>query len=471
MVDAAPTNRFERLRLVLVALSVLLPPVVLRVHLLGTVDRGAAMPLDDLAGFIADFGVSGLVGILLLLALRLSAGLGLCVLALWIAVNLVAYESIHALDALPSFRDAGYLTDATFLQGSGWGALSSGLALWVALASLGLGWAGRKAAVAVPYLLAAVVVSGLVLGLHSGLAWSPAVADWRQTHALLHNWTGAVAGPPPVPADTDLAAVASGLAADLSGEPRIGARPSAPNVLLVLVESISGAYLSTTAEAHGRSPRPSMPRLDAFAREHTTYATFLTHQINTNRGVYAALCGDLPKLLPGTPKMSALAATGRDGCLPQILRDAGYRTIYLQAAPLAFMLKDQFLPRIGFDRVLGAGSFPEARARSAWGVDDGTFFEAATRLLRQLQQQVELHQERRPWFTTLLTVGTHHPYLVPADFAPNMEDDFERAVAYADQEIARFLEAITRMGVLEDTLVLVSSDESRGLRGEADPIR
>ena len=344
MVDAAPTTRFERLRLVLVALSVLLPPVVLRVHLLGTADRGAAMPLDDLAGFIADFGVSGLVGVLLLLALRLSAGLGLCVLALWIAVNLVAYESIHALDALPSFRDAGYLTDATFLQGSGWGALRSGLALWVALASLGLGWAGRKAAVTGPYLIAAVVVCGLVLGLHSGLAWSPAVADWRQTHALLHNWTGAVAGPPPVPADTDLAAVASGLAADLSGEPRIGARPSAPNVLLVLVESISGAYLSTTAEAHGRSPRPSMPRLDAFAREHTAYATFLTHQINTNRGVYAALCGDLPKLLPGTPRCppwrppdetaasprsSGTRATERSICrrlpLPSCSRTSSYR--------------------------------------------------------------------------------------------------------------------------------------------------
>jgi hypothetical protein len=459
-----PRDRRAALRQGLVAGAVLLPAIAARIQLLAAGERGAATLADDLGGVLADLGMSALVYVVVLLALRLSAVLGLATLVLWIATNLIASESVRALDALPSFRDAGYLMDTTFLQGSSWGALSSGMAAWVGVASVCLCWAGRRATASGGLLLAGVFTSGLVLSLHGNLTWNSAAADWRQTHALLHNWTQASGVPTPVPTNRDLTRVASDLSADLSGRLVIGARPDTPNVLLILIESISGAYVETAAAAHARDPWPPMPQLDAFAKQHTTYATFLTHQINTNRGLYAVLCGDLPKLLPGTPKMSALAASGRDGCLPQLLAHAGYRTAYLQAAPLAFMLKDQFLPRIGFDQVEGAASFERAHFRNAWGVDDRTLFEGALRLLG------ELDRGAKPWFATVLTVGTHHPYLVPEDFSPHNQGDFYHAVAYADREVARFLEAITRIGVLDDTLVLVSSDESRGLPGEPDPI-
>ena len=44
-------------------------------------------------------------------------------------------------------------------------------------------------------------------------------------------------------------------------------------------------------------------------------------------------------------------------CLPAALAEAGYATVYLQAAPLTFMLKDKFMPRIGFERVARRGVF------------------------------------------------------------------------------------------------------------------
>ena len=244
----------------------------------------------------------------------------------------------------------------------------------------------------------------------------------------------------------------------------VGVPTGTPNVLLVLVESVSAAYLPSLSLAHRQQSGPSMLELDAFARRHRSFSTFVTHQVNTNRGLYAALCGDLPKLLPGTPKMSVHAATGLTTCLPRLLQDAGYHTAYLQAAPLAFMLKDQFLPRIGFQEVRGDLSFAEAAARSAWGVDDATLFRAGLALVRRLRAR------DGPWFATLLTVGTHHPYLVPDEFEPDQADDFERALAYADLEVGRLLKSLEAMGVLEDTLVLVSSDESRGRRDAGDTL-
>lgn len=444
-------------------MAVLLPPVLLRLRLL--LDTGAAIGPADAAGWLADLGVSGLVLAVVLVCLRAGSWLGLAAVTAWIAANLVSYESIRALDALPSFRDASYLADPTFVAGSGLGALSGGIAPWTLGGALVFAWLGRRAKAGPRTVLWTLAAGALLLGLHARLAWRPDLADWRQTHALLQNVVDAAEVPPAPPQTPDLETVTADLAANLDGAPTIGTRPGAANVLLVLIESMSGAYLPSLAAAHGREAAPSsMPRLDAFARRHLAFPTFVVHQVNTNRGLYAALCGDLPKLLPGTPKMSAHAARGIDTCLPALLRDAGYHTAYLQAAPLAFMLKDQFMPRIGFEEVFGAGSFETARARSAWGVDDGTLLERGVELVSQLRRA------GGPWFATMLTVGTHHPYLVPPGFEPRTDDDFERAVAYADFEVARFLDALEAMGVLEDTLVLVTSDESRGLRGAGDPL-
>ncbi|MEE2673459.1 MAG: LTA synthase family protein [Myxococcota bacterium] len=449
-----------RLRLACLVIAVLLPAWLLRTVLLSRVASGRLAFPGDAAGFIADLGLAAIVSALVFTLLRRSRAAGSMIVLVWLVVQLISYESVRALDALPSLRDAGYLTDATFVLGSGlqlfapgWPLVAIGLSLWLC-------WVGRLAR-ATPKQVAVVFVSGaLFLGLHTAIGWSPDIADWRQTHALLHDWAGA----PESPSATVPAAIASDLALDLSGERAMAAPLGTPNVLLVLVESASAAYLPSLARVHGQEAKPRMPELDAFALRHRSFSTFVTHQVNTNRGLYAALCGDLPKLLPGTPKMSVHAATGLTTCLPRLLRDAGYYTAYLQAAPLAFMLKDQFLPRIGFQEVRGDLSFAAAAARSAWGVDDATLFRAGLALVRRLRAA------EGPWFATLLSVGTHHPYLVPATFEPERENDFTRAILYADREVGRLLAALEAMGVFEDTLVLVSSDESRGRRDSGDAL-
>lgn len=453
-------NLAERLRLACLLTAVLLPAWLLRAVLLLRAAGGQVASPYDAVGFIADLGLAAIVSGLVLAVLRRSRAGGLAIVFVWLVIQLISYESVRSLDALPSFRDAGYLADATFLLGSGLQLFSPGWPLVATILSLCLAWAGRLAYATSKQVAAGFVSGALLLGLHASIGWNPDLADWRQTHALLHDWAdtrGSLSA-------ASSAAIASDLAVDLSGEREVGVPSGTPNVLLVLVESVSAAYLPSLSLAHRQQSGPSMLELDAFARRHRSFSTFVTHQVNTNRGLYAALCGDLPKLLPGTPKMSVHAATGLTTCLPRLLQDAGYHTAYLQAAPLGFMLKDQFLPRIGFQEVRGDLSFAEAAARSAWGVDDATLFRAGLALVRRLRAR------EGPWFATLLTVGTHHPYLVPDEFEPDRADDFERALAYADLEVGRLLKSLEAMGVLEDTLVLVSSDESRGRRDADDTL-
>jgi hypothetical protein len=62
----------------------------------------------------------------------------------------------------------------------------------------------------------------------------------------------------------------------------------------------------------------------------------------------------------------------------------------------------------------------------------------------------------------LLTVGTHHPFNAPEDF----QSDYELgsggwAMDYLDHAIGFFLQELGDRGLLTDTLVLITSDESR----------
>jgi hypothetical protein len=460
-----------RVRYALALVSVCAGPFAFRAA--SICDRSGGLALWDLRGFLSDAAVA-LLALAILLAVSLASRLlAVLLVSIWTLLQYANYETVRVLGSLASSLDAGFLVDPTFLIGSATTLSRPLLLAGVLAASAALAWGGLRGA-SVRRALGSGVAAAVLLGAHSAWPWLDDVAAWRQTHfiqrdarlailARLGRDAPALDFPDPPAAMLDRV---PGLAADLSGTPAVPPEGRGRNVLLVVLESVSGAYLPSLAAWHGESSTTaSMPALDAIARANLGYSTFFTHQRKTNRGIYAILCGELPNLMPGLPKMSDAAQAGWRTCLPEVLRDAGYQTAYLQAAPLAFMLKDQFMPKIGFDRVHGHDWFQSHYARSAWGVDDRAFLEQSLRLIEALEAG------GNPWFLTLLTVGTHHPYVVPPDFRTDLRAEGARSLAYLDLAIGDFARRIEELGILDDTLVLITSDESAGIWTDVGAVR
>lgn len=439
--------------------AALLAPWAFRALSLSALEEGAV--LGDARGFAADAGVALIVLGVCWLVARASRWLALALLLLLSIGYYANTETIAALGTVASPLDLAFLTDPTFVGGSG---VAIGhpwilAAVLVGVAVLGhFGLARRAAGDA----LLAIAAGGLVIGALSLPEPSRELTTWRQVNAVAHNaeWI----------ARRDSAERGAGYASSaraiFEADPSQVADLDAPlaftvdgrrkNVLLVILESVSGSYLPTATAAHGREPVNRMPNLDgAFARN-IGYATFFTHNRRTNRGLYSLLCGEMPRLTAGMPKMTVAATRPWQRCLPEILRDEGYRTVYLQSAPLAFMLKDRFMPVAGFDETLGHDWFEDGYLRTLWGVDDMTFFEQAVRKIEELRGSGE------PWFLTLLTVGSHHPFVIPESFEAPFQTKFRRAFAYLDVSVGKFLRAIERSGLRDDTLVIFTTDESAG---------
>ncbi|MFC2992559.1 LTA synthase family protein [Halomonas tibetensis] len=445
----------------LLGLALLVSPLFWR--LLSLQERSLNGQWQDASGLAGDIAVT-LVTLAALLWLRhwrpwLAAlgGLG------WVALHIVNYEYVRTFDALAQLRYAHYLGDVTFLTGSAMHVTHPGLALLLATATvLAAMWPWQARPQRNIGLPASIV--GLTLGLASlSLASDTSVTDWRRHHPVLASLQAMASSTAPAVTLAGSSKPPTALLADTTGAPSIALTGKTPtNVLLIMLEGVTGGYLPSLAEQAELPSEIRMPRLDTLAQDGMLYSQFIAQQRQTNRGSYALLCGDLPRLGSQPASMSDFAmGPASPTCLPDVLSEAGYHSVYLQAAPLSFMMKDTFMAKAGFDEVKGDDAVAHAYQRNGWGVDDKAFLEQG------LQEVARLRQQKKPWLLTLLTSGTHHPFNLPPEVAANGSPE-QQAFTYLDDAIGDFMKAMRERGWLDDTLVLITSDEAAGMRQLAD---
>ncbi|MCM2318837.1 MAG: LTA synthase family protein [Pseudomonas sp.] len=431
-----------------------------------------ALGWSDPLGYLSDLGIASL---LIVLLYRRPWWLALPVLLAWALLTVAAVELVSAVGRLPDAADLQYLGDPQFMESSTAGSLAHpwvaaalliGLIIWLASQ-----WTGRSRPSPCLHGHAWTLPLSILLT-HGGMQYlSPSAADQWQLFNLPHQWLAAGAGnaqlrleewlegdradpPPPMEGLTRL---------DLNGQKLLPAPGRARNVLIVALEGIPGAYIGVNRQALNGSYRENlMPNLSAWAERGMNTPDYVLHNHQTIRGLYAMLCGDYDKLDNGTPKgIEMLTQQQRNrACLPAQLRSRGFATHYLQGAGLRFMAKDRIMPHIGFDATRGMEWFKKPSYLDfPWGKDDKSFFEGALDCVEQLRRK------KQPWMLTLLTVGTHQPYSAPAEYLQRHQSPKQAAVSYLDDALGSFLAELERRGVLQDTLVIITSDESHGIDG------
>ena len=421
---------------------------------------------SDTAGYLSDVAIGSL---LLLLSYRRPL-LAIPLMLAWGLMILGSAELVSAVGRLPEPGDLKYLSDPQFVSRStqGGGISYPALAVALVIGTLLCLLTGRKRWPALPRVSYLLPVT-LLLAHMADQNLNPSEADqWKQfnlPHKLLaeslnnaqtgiEDWLdGDEADSPP-----DIAGLSR---LDLSGAPLLDGAGKARNVLIITMEGIPGAYIAANRAAINSSyTEDLMPRLSQWAERSMSTPDYVLHSHQTIRGLYAMLCGDYSKLDSGTPKgVELLNNPARsEQCLPAQMRSQGFSTHFLQGAGLRFMAKDQIMPQMGFQQTHGRDWFRnKPYLEFPWGMDDRSYFEGALGYVKQLRQK------KQPWMLTLLTVGTHQPYSAPPEYLSRYPTAKQAAIGYLDNAVADFLGALEKQGVLKDTLVIVTSDESHGL--------
>ncbi|MFZ5766955.1 MAG: LTA synthase family protein [Thermodesulfobacteriota bacterium] len=385
-------------------------------------------------------------------------------LLLWAVFQIGAIELYAAMQRFPSWQDAHYLFDPVFIKNSTAGlnltapyktaTMLATVILFMALPSRRPAW--RSAGLGLSITLILFATHG---ALSPKFADTAIAARFNPLHWLINDAVAVLLRPAaPALTESDLPAGVRQL--DLNGTP-LTAKGQAKNVLIVVLEGITGLYHPEIRQAMQVTDNAMvMEGLVENTRHAMLIPDFVTHSVQTIRGLYAILCGDFSKLSMKTPKALELppGSEQAQNALPAQLAAHGWSTHFLQGAGLTFMSKDRIMPKIGFQHVHGQEWFNEQDPYPfEWGVSDPTFFKGARRYIADLQAKGD------PWMLTLLTVGTHHPY-APASEAVSRRypNRVQAAVAMLDEAVADFLKGIREDGVLENTLIIITSDESHG---------
>ncbi|MDJ0850274.1 MAG: sulfatase [Myxococcota bacterium] len=263
----------------------------------------------------------------------------------------------------------------------------------------------------------------------------------------------------------------------LGCEVRPGSQPSAqerpgtgsPNVLIVVIDSLRRDRLGV----YGHD-RPTSPRIDALARSGVLYTAAVSTAPWTTPSVASLLTSRLPSSLGIRAKM-ALQESAE--LLPEILGRHGYAT----AAVISHSYIDA---KRNFDQ--GFEVFDEANVKTPFSATSPGVTDHAVALLRR---------SRRPFFLFVHYFDPHFPYLEHPGFTMPADDAlpayrgpvspglpwrslrglakagtlttrdaaellriYDSEVAFTDAQVGRLLDALEEEGIVEDTLVVLTSD-------------
>jgi arylsulfatase A-like enzyme len=228
----------------------------------------------------------------------------------------------------------------------------------------------------------------------------------------------------------------------------VSGRP--PNVVLIVLESVRALECG----AYGAAPSFT-PNFDAIARDGLLLKNFYANGSQTVRGELSLLCSFYDHF-GGAPLYVRNPAL-RLRSLPEILRERGYRTLWISSYTASFHNKERFLRCHGIDEIHDDRGLPAGLPRINWGPADEALFEHA---------QSILDRQREPFFAEIMTLTNHWPFpgpyptceRTPIVSTEKLYTNFTRGVYYTDHALGCFLESARRAPWFDNTIFIITSD-------------
>jgi lipoteichoic acid synthase len=222
------------------------------------------------------------------------------------------------------------------------------------------------------------------------------------------------------------------------------------NIVLVVLESARAKSFSPYANGVAVTPF-----FDELAKRGALVENAYTVAPHTTKALVSIQCGIYPRLDPEPYEAVEKGIPVR--CLPDLLRDAGYRSAFFQPA------EENFERRKDLVREFGYGAFTGKQSLRAPGFDESNYLGFEDRaLIEPVMEWVD--REASPFLLTVLTLASHHPYSIPAGFSGDSfvedrsENDYLNTLAYTDRFVRELYREFEARGLVENTIFVVLGD-------------
>ena len=233
--------------------------------------------------------------------------------------------------------------------------------------------------------------------------------------------------------------------------PKIEGPPRQKNVVMILLESWSGAYMAP----YGHDV-VTTPNFDRLRLEGLTTRVMMAGGSRTTEGMFATFCS-AQNPLGQTVAQSQLQSYNYD-CLPELLRNGGWHTAFFQSSNKETSGTGSFAQLLGFHDSFGKREMSREQQQSAqnrWGYHDPDLYRFTLNKMRNMPQ---------PFLVGINTNSTHDSQL-PEGIAPLLPMDspvnsYRSMLHFADEALARFISAVRQDPELKDTVFVLVADHS-----------
>lgn len=233
-------------------------------------------------------------------------------------------------------------------------------------------------------------------------------------------------------------------------------RCAGANVLIVVLESVGSQYLG-----HFGAPYDNSPELARLAESGITFDNMYASQPFTSNAMAGIFCSVYP--WHGWRSLAGRAPGLRVPGLGDVLAEKGYRTGLMHTGDMRFDDEAEFLQRHGFATLHDVWDLSERIAGSQSTGSLGRRRFAPDRLLVPAALDWIDADRSRPFFLTLWTIQTHHPYHVegPTQTIAGTDADLNRylnAIRESDAVLGELRRELKQRELLESTLIVVVGD-------------
>ena len=224
-------------------------------------------------------------------------------------------------------------------------------------------------------------------------------------------------------------------------------QPTRRNVVVILMESMSAHLMQTFGHETSLTPF-----LDSLWQQSLSFSHFYSSGIHTNHGMYSSLYSFPAMMKRNAMKGSVIPVYSG---LPTVLKENGYHNMFFMTHESQYDNMNAFFRTNGFDDIYSQENYPADKVVNGFGVQDDFLFQYA---LPVLDRQARSGQ---PFFSVLLTISNHPPYIIPPYFHPRSRTTEEQIVEYADWSIRNFMTEALKRPWADHTLFVLLGDHGK----------
>jgi phosphoglycerol transferase MdoB-like AlkP superfamily enzyme len=219
------------------------------------------------------------------------------------------------------------------------------------------------------------------------------------------------------------------------------------NVVIIIIESLSRKHTGYFGgEAH-------TPFLDSLFAQSLVFTNAFANAKESIQGI-PAIISSIPSW-QAEPFIFSPYASNKITSLASILKSQGYQTSFFHGGFNGTMGFDSYSSLAEFDNYYGTNEYDNDRDYDGnWGIWDEPF-------LQFMAQQ--LSATKQPFFSTVFTLNTHHPFNVPDQYEKifcRHKEKLLNCIEYLDLSLLRFFDAIKTQAWFSNTIFVITADHT-----------